>query len=133
MGQPIPTTLWAPVTAPFPYSVLYFSDEEEDEGKASRANVALFEKNYNSADFSLTQHLDLLKGPLQIHQGLADEAVPYLWNREFRDKIVKENKSRSENKIQLNYFEYPGTDHNLKPSWDSAMTRDLEFFAKNIK
>ena len=148
LGQPIPTTLWAPVTAPFPYSILFFSDEDDDEGQAARANTALFEKNYNAQDFSLTKHLDRLAGPLQLHQGTSDEAVPVSWNREFKDKILAENKRRSEASseqpspavtgsplptIALKYFEYPGADHNLKPGWDQAMARDLAFFQQNLK
>ncbi len=148
LGQPIPTTLWAPVTAPFPYSILFFSDEDDDEGQAARANTALFEKNYDAQDFSLTKHLDRLAGPLQLHQGTSDEAVPVSWNREFKDKILAENKRRSEASseqpspavtgsplptIALKYFEYPGADHNLKPGWDQAMARDLAFFQQNLK
>lgn len=159
LGQPLPTTLWAPVTAPFPYSILYFSDEDEDEGRAARANTALFEKNYNAHDFSLTKHLDRLTGPLQLHQGTSDEAVPITWNREFRDKVLVENKRRLNvsatqtvatqtatvqttisppitaqtlSPINLKYFEYPGANHNLKPGWDVAMSRDLEFFKQNL-
>ena len=31
-----PTVLWAPVSKPFPYSILYYTDEAEDRGKALR-------------------------------------------------------------------------------------------------
>jgi len=143
-SQPIPTTLWAPVTAPFPYSILFFSDENEDEGKEMRAWLAIFEKKYDVFDFSLTQHLDLLTGPFQIHHGLADEAALPAWSIEFLQKIDQENEQRREKlgeettpeptategstaeqyfinietptePIQYEFFQYPGADHNLQP------------------
>lgn len=136
--QPIPTTLWNPVTAPFPYSVLYFSDEDPDEGKAQRLTVAKFEKEYDPFDFSLTQHLDLLRGPLQLHQGLADESIHFTWSQKFADKIKTENKKRqvatdSAAPINLTFYTYPGTDHNMRPSWNEAIQHDLDFFAKTLK
>ena len=42
-----PTVLWAPVSKPFPYSILYYTDEAEDRGKALRKKLAEFEKDYN--------------------------------------------------------------------------------------
>jgi hypothetical protein len=75
LAEPIPTTLWAPVLAPFPYSILYFSDEYEDEGKETRKYLSQFEENYDVFDFSLTQHLDRLQGPLQNHHGGRDESA----------------------------------------------------------
>jgi dienelactone hydrolase len=94
LGEPIPTTLWAPVTAPFPYSVLFFGDETADEGKTNRSDVATFEKKYDVFDFSLTRHLDKLRGPLQFHQGLRDDAIPPVWTPEFIDKLTAENTRR---------------------------------------
>lgn len=146
LEQPIPTTLWAPVTAPFPYSILFFSDENDDEGKKMRKWLSLFEEDYDMFEFSLTQHLDKLSGPIQIHQGTADDAVPVAWNDEFVEKIKDENNHRKElleqiktstqsgeletplPPIKINYFKYPGANHNLQPSWDKAIQRDLVFF-----
>ncbi len=149
---PIPTTLWAPVTAPFPYSVLYFSDEEADEGKASRKWIAQFEQDYDVFQFSIPQHLNLLTGPLQLHQGVADEAIHYVWSDEFVDKIKAENKRRKVQQqiiatssaktttskeildpIEINYFKYPNSNHNMQPDWGTVIQRDLEFFNKNLK
>lgn len=155
MGESIPTVLWAPVTAPFPYSILFYGDEEADEGKSQRAWIAMFEKIYHAADFSLTQHLDLLSGPLQIHHGTNDEAAPKSWSDEFIVKLKTENEKRkaqiewlttasnsaqtATNSAQLNpieyqYFVYPGADHNLRPveNWNLAVARDFSFFQKEF-
>lgn len=157
-SEPIPTTLWAPVTAPFPYSILFFSDEDTDEGKAFRLSVAQLEKNYNVLDFSLTQYLNFLTGPLQLHQGLADDAVFFTWSDKFYERIQKENTRRAKliqeekpkeasdsvelsedsqeqllEPIEIEYFKYPNTDHNMRPSWNTAVERDLRFFDKYLR
>jgi alpha-beta hydrolase superfamily lysophospholipase len=94
MGEAIPTAVWAPVTAPFPYSVLFYSDEMEDGGKSMRSAIAGFESVYNVQEYSLTQHLNRLRGPIQLHQGTADDAVPKKWSDEFVKKIKEENERR---------------------------------------
>ena len=160
MGESIPATLWAPVTAPFPYSLLFYGDEVADEGKQQRAWIAMFEQIYNAENFSLTQHLDLLKGPMQIHHGTNDEAALKTWSDEFVDKLEIENERR-ENQIKLlksatqsadletklstssallqpivyEYFVYPGADHNLRPveNWNLAVSRDLAFFQQELQ
>lgn len=128
LDRPIPTTLWAPVTAPFPYSTLYFSDEDEDEGKAARSFVASFEKDYDATQFSLTNFLSDIHGPLQIQQGDTDEAIHYVWSQEFVDKLKKVNPD-----LPVTLFTYPGTNHNMQPSWNVAITHDLDFFANSFK
>lgn len=134
MNKPIPTTLWAPVTAPFPYSLLFFSDENEDEGKATRKWIALFERDYDAFEFSLTQHLDRLQGELQLHHGTLDEAALKSWSDEFLVKVKAENKKRAANQqIKINYFTYPGADHNMQPGWNTAIQRDIEFFNRKLK
>ncbi|MDA1079557.1 MAG: prolyl oligopeptidase family serine peptidase [bacterium] len=123
---PVPTTLWAPVTAPFPYSVLYYSDEEADEGRAVRLWINQLESEYDLRQFSLRQFVSSLTGPLQIHHGQLDEAAPKIWSDEF-------SKLLTENKIAHTYFQYPTADHNLQPNWNLAVQRDLEFFSQYLR
>lgn len=144
LSRPIPITLWAPVTAPFPYSILFYGDELEDEGKEQRGWLAMFERNHDASQYSVTQHLDRLTGPVQLHHGTADEAALKTWSDEFNDKIIAENERRTEistdeedveevQVIELKYYVYPGADHNLRPveNWNLAIERDLKFFAAN--
>ena len=35
--------------------------------------------------------------------------------------------------IEINYFKYPNTDHNLQPNWNVAIQRDLKFFENNLE
>ncbi len=123
--QEIPTTLWAPVTKPFPYSILYFTDTFEDEGKALRAQICRLEKDYNVADYSLTNYLSQIIAPLQIHQGTADKSIPVAWSDEFVTKLT-------ELQIKHQYFKHRGADHNLVGAWDEAVKKDLEFFNQEL-
>lgn len=139
LNEPIHASLWAPVTAPFPYSILYFTRTDEDEGKEGRAWLAIFEKDYDVFEFSITQHLDSLIGPIQIHQGSQDKDAPQEWTNSFVEMIKKENMRRAdENKeeklIEYQYFVYPDADHNLLPihNWQLAIQRDLTFFNDNV-
>lgn len=151
--QPYPTSLWAPVTAPFPYSVLFFSDEDEDEGKGLRLWVNHIDKDYDLRQFSVTDFLDGLLGPIQLHHGTADEAALKVWSDEFIQKIDKENDHREFVKkqyeqsatesakaddpllqpIDIKYYQYPGADHNLQPGWDTVVERDIAFYTKYLK
>ncbi len=121
LGTPIPTTLWAPVSKPFPYSILYYTDEAEDHGKLLRKKLATFEQEYDVDFYSLTNYLDRIAGPIQIHQGTADTAVPATWS----DTLAKI--------VHANYFTYRGADHNMLGGWNSVVARDVEFFKKYLR
>lgn len=122
----MPVTVWAPVTKYFPYSILYFTDEADDGGRALRKELARFEADYNTDDFTLAKHIDRLEAPLQIHQGTADEAVPQKWSDEFVNNVKNIDKD-------IEYFVYPGADHNMLGAWNTVVERDLQFFAKYLK
>lgn len=136
----LPTTLWAPVLAPFPYSVLYFSDEYEDEGKQTRKYLSLFEEDYDVFDFSISQHLNQLHGPIQIQHGTNDDSALISWTQEFLTKVDLENKRRAtdsstEDKkeaIKIDFYKYQGANHNLQPNWNEAVQKDLNFFKKHL-
>lgn len=148
LQEPIPTSLWAPVVVPFPYSVMYFSDEDPDEGKGMRLWVSQLEDTYELRDFSFTQYLDGLKGPFQLHHGTNDEAAPKIWSDEFIDKVELENETRAYAKktasasesaqladpIVFKYYVYPGADHNLQPitNWQRVVERDIAFYKQYL-
>ncbi len=140
MNSNLPTTLWAPVLAPFPYSILYFSDEYADEGKETRKYLSLFEEDYDVFDFSITQHLDQLHGPIQIQHGTNDDSALVSWTEEFLTKVDLENERRAtdsstENKkapIKIDFYKYLGANHNLQPNWNEAVQKDLIFFDKYL-
>lgn len=126
-GVNYPTVLWAPVSKPFPYSILYYTDDTRDHGKMLRRVVADFEKDYDSERYSLTNYLDKINASIQLHQGSGDEAVPVKWS----DDLAKVLKDKGKD---LDYFVYSGDDHNFsKGSWQSVVNRNMEFYKKNFK
>lgn len=120
-----PTTLWAPVTRAFPYSILYYTDEADDKGKALRKKLAEFERNYDTDLYTVANFTDRIAAPLQLHQGSGDAAVPVKWSEEFVSELKDTN-------ITIGYFLYPGADHNLQPSWNTVISRDIGFFTRHL-
>jgi dipeptidyl aminopeptidase/acylaminoacyl peptidase len=117
-----PTVLWAPVSKPFPYSILYYTDESDDRGKLIRTELAKFEEDYDVEMFSLTNYLDAIAAPIELHQGTVDDAIPVEWSDLLAKKLP-----------DVKYYKYPGADHNLNPSWNLAVARSLTFFQNHIK
>lgn len=128
-GKPIPTVLWAPVTKPFPYNILYYTDEFDDFGKELRRRLAIFETQYNADLYSFNTYMDRITAPIAIHQGTADDAVPLVWSQNFVKFLQDSGK-------QANLFVYPGADHNLfdgASSWNTAVTRSIDFYFTFLK
>ena len=126
-GGSYPTVLWAPVSKSFPYSILAYTDETDDQGKYLRRALADFEKDYNTEDFSPPKYFSWIKAPLLINQGLNDQEVPYWWS----DELVKNLKSYG---LEVKYLKYPGADHNFLPSgWNQAITNTVAFFKDKFR
>jgi dipeptidyl aminopeptidase/acylaminoacyl peptidase len=128
LGRPIPATLWVPVSKPFPYSILYYTDDTPDHGKLLRREIANFETNYDVEQYSLTNYLDRIRGPITLHQGTADTAVPFAWSNDLVKAIEASGSG------EVNYFMYPGADHNMLPNaWNTVVARDITFFGKYLR
>lgn len=124
INRSIPTTLWAPVTKPFPYSILYFTDELYDNGKFLRGELARFEGLYDVNEFTFRSYLDRLKAPILLHQGTADDAVPVQWSDDFVNTLSKGI---------VTYYRYPGAGHNMEGSWQIVVDRDIAFFNEYLQ
>ncbi len=125
-GKDYPTVLWAPVSKPFPYSILYFTDEFEDHGKALRKVVADFERDYDIEKYSPYNYYSWIDAPIQLHQGGQDEAVPQKWS----DNLYADLKKLDKN---ITYYTYTDSDHNLLPGgWNLAIQRSLDFYRKYL-
>lgn len=122
-GKPIPTVLWAPVSKPFPYSILYYTDDIADRGKALRLEIANFEKLYDANLYSLTDNLGKIKAPIELDQGTADESVPVKWSDDLNKALTKAG-------VDVTYNTYPGADHNMLPLWNQAIANDLAFYRR---
>ena len=124
-GVNYPTVLWAPVSRPFPASILYYVDEADDGGKLIIGKLAEFYETYDAAKFSLTGYLATIKAPIQLNQGTADTAVPYWWS----DSLVK---ILNNNKVDITYLKYPGANHSLVPSWNQAVENSISFYKSHL-
>lgn len=125
-GKPYPTVLWNPVSRPFPYSILYYSDEAEDHGKALRKVVADFEKDYDAEKYSPTNYFDFINAPIELYQGEADEAVPKRWSDELYKILTSFNK-------EIIYYIYPGDNHDFaRGSWETVVERNITFYKKHF-
>ena len=133
-GKNYPTTLWAPVTKRFPYSILYYTDEADDYGKFLRKELAAFEKDYDVELYTFANYLGRITAPIQLHQGTADPSVPEKWSSDFIASMKKIGK-------KVTYYTYPGADHNLssgpastrgdsstRGGWNTVVARDIQFF-----
>ncbi|HBD02578.1 TPA: hypothetical protein DCZ17_03665 [Candidatus Collierbacteria bacterium] len=114
-------TLWAPVSKPFPYNILYYTDDASDSGKWLRGQVAQFEQDYDVFNYSIDRYWEWITLPIQIHQGTMDLAVPKIWSDQLVEKLLELDKT-------VKYYVYPGADHNLRPGWDQVVARDDLFF-----
>lgn len=122
-----PTVLWAPVSKPFPYSILYFTDEFNDHGKALRKVIADFEKDYDIEKYSPVNFYNYINAPIQLHQGTDDEAVPKRWS----DQLYAKLKNMEKNITNYNYL---NDDHNFsRGSWETAVQRSILFYKTSFK
>jgi dipeptidyl aminopeptidase/acylaminoacyl peptidase len=114
-----PMVLWAPVSAGFPYSILFYMNDNEEGDKQLRNKLHEFENLYDTSQFNLLNYTDRIASTMQLHQGTGDASVPVGWSRD----LVKKSKN-------VKYYEYPGADHNLVPDWSVVVQRDVEFFRR---
>jgi dipeptidyl aminopeptidase/acylaminoacyl peptidase len=124
-GVNYPTALWAPVSMPFPGSILYYAYEADDQGKYLVSQLAGFEDTYDTNLFSLTNYLDKIKAPIQLNQGTADSEVPY-W---ISDTLNQNLKTAT---VSAAYIKYPSNDHNMRPNWNDAIENNLSFYNSHV-
>ena len=73
-----------------------------------------------------TNYVSDITVPVQLDVGGADEEVPVSFSTNLRDKLEKAGKT-------VEYFEYPGSDHNISQGFSLAMQRSIEFFDAYLK
>ncbi len=73
-----------------------------------------------------TYFLADITAPIQLHVGLNDEEVPIGFSQSLKDKLQKAGKT-------VEYYTYPGADHNISQSFNQAMERSVDFFNRYLK
>jgi len=124
-GISVPTVLWNPVSKPFPYNILFYTDSFEDQGKYLRKALADFEVDYDVEKYSLTNYYDWIKSPILLQQGSSDPWVPKAWSDKLNEELTKKNK-------KVDYKVYLGNDHNMLPNWNQPASDALGFFKKSL-
>lgn len=101
----------------------------------TRSRIAEFTEKYASPSANPTfwgtidayNYLADISGPVQLHHGTADDSVPVEFSQHLKNALEGVGKP-------VEYFEYPGGDHNLGGSaFGPAMRRSVEFFDKYLK
>ena len=75
---------------------------------------------------SANSYLMDLSGPLQIHHDVGDSEVPVKFSQDLDQAVLAAGKT-------VEYYEYPGDDHNLANYFNLAMQRTIEFFDQYLK
>lgn len=68
----------------------------------------------------------IIKSPIMLHQGTADDQVPVEWSRELAQNLKAQGKD-------ITYYEYPGEPHTFINSQSVVMQRTLIFFNDLLK
>lgn len=123
-GKNYPTVLWAPMTNPFPQSILETMDESEG-GKIVKQKIADFEQDYDSKLYSIDNFYEWINAPILIHQGTDDVWCKVSWQRDLQNRLEKLGKE-----VELDIRQ--DNDHNLKQSWDEVIKMDVEFFKEKF-
>jgi dipeptidyl aminopeptidase/acylaminoacyl peptidase len=124
-SQNYPTVLWAPMTNPFPQSVLETMDDSEG-GLIVKKRIQDFEKEYDSKLYAIDNYYSWIQAPILIHQGTEDVWCKVKWQENFKKELEKYSKE-----VYLDIRE--GDDHNLKQSWDEVIKMDIEFYKNKMK
>jgi dipeptidyl aminopeptidase/acylaminoacyl peptidase len=75
---------------------------------------------------SPTSYVVDLSGPVQLHHGTADTSVPIAFSESLAQRIQDVGGV-------VEYFTYPGDNHNLSKNLDTALQRSVAFFDKYVK
>jgi dipeptidyl aminopeptidase/acylaminoacyl peptidase len=116
-----PTVLWAPMTNPFPKSVLETVDDESEESLMVKKKIEDFEKEYDSRLYSIDNFYNWKNSPILIHQGTEDVWCEVKWQQNLQKELKKLGKEAT---LDIR----KGDDHNLKQSWDEVIKMDIDFF-----
>jgi dipeptidyl aminopeptidase/acylaminoacyl peptidase len=77
---------------------------------------------------SANAYLADLSGPLQLHHDVGDSEVPVQFSLDLYQDILA-----IQGHVPVEYYEYPGDDHNIASYFNLAMQRTIEFFDTYLK
>lgn len=121
-------SLWAPVSADYPESLLYYVRRRRPQELQKFKGALKKITTQNELDaLSPSKNLKFIKTRLIIHQGTADVDVPQAWNIELDKRLTNDN-------IDHQFYLYEGKDHSFDGgSRRIILQRDIEFFNLKMK
>lgn len=109
--------LWAPTSGRVSDNANFYGGGRRTQSSGSSDTDGASPINY----------LQFISTPISLHQGLSDTEVNPEWSKELNEALKKEDKI-------VEYFEYPGQDHNFQNlGWDVISKRTVEFFDQYLK
>jgi dipeptidyl aminopeptidase/acylaminoacyl peptidase len=78
------------------------------------------------ASISPNSYLADLSGPVQLHHDIGDSEVPFEFSKTLDQQIKDAGKT-------VEFYSYPGDDHNIANNFGIAMQRSIQFFAEYVK
>lgn len=125
-GANYPTVLWAPMTNPFPKSVLDMVDDNSESSLKVKQKIEDFEKEYDSKLYSIDNFYSWINAPIFIHQGTADVWCKVEWQQELQSNLRKLGKE-----VILDIKK--DNDHNFKQNWQDVIDMDIQFFKQKFE
>ncbi|RJR26267.1 alpha/beta fold hydrolase [candidate division WWE3 bacterium] len=109
--------LWAPTSARTSDNSNFYGGTRNNQGSTST----------DAEGSSPINYLKYISTPVSLHQGLSDIEVNPEWSKELKEALEIEGK-------QVEYFEYPGQDHNFRNlGWNIISERTVSFLDKYLK
>ncbi len=76
--------------------------------------------------FDPYSYIQNISTPIQLHHGTSDKSVPVELSRHLKEILLEKGK-------EVEFYEYPGGDHNLaSPNFSVAMERSIAFFKQYL-
>ncbi len=123
-GEDYPTVLWAPMTQPFPQSVLDTSESDPDGGAGARAMIAQFTKYYDARRYAFENYYSWVKSPVEIFQGTHDVWCKVEWQQTVVDALNTHGQQATLRVVE-------GDDHNFSKNWEQVAKETLAYYRLN--
>ncbi len=120
-----PTVLWAPMTQPFPQSVLDTSESDPDGGAGAQAMIAQFTKYYDARRYAFENYYSWVTSPVEIFQGTHDVWCKVEWQQTVVDALNTHGQQAVLRVVQ-------GDDHNFSKNWEQVAGETIDYYRVQI-